>query len=97
MTIDDNIRDEKLQYDMNREAVKISALLSGKIDKYEYLTGEEILPYDQRRVIEQAKFPYSSLGKALEKQAKTIEEEAKIRSKQLKIRENNWLNLMHLS
>ena len=73
MTINDNIRDEKLQYDMNREAVKISALLSGKIDKYEYLTGEEILPYDQRRVIEQAKFPYSSLGKALEKQAKTID------------------------
>ena len=42
MTIDDAVRDEKLQHDINREAAKISALLSGKIDKYEYLTGEEI-------------------------------------------------------
>ena len=41
MTIDDNIRDEKLLYDINREAVKTSALSSGKIDKYEYLTGEK--------------------------------------------------------
>ena len=41
MTIDDQIRDEKLQYDINREAAEISALLSGKIDKYEYLTGEK--------------------------------------------------------
>ena len=44
MLIDDNIRDEKLQYDINRKATKISALLSGKIDEYEYLTGKEILP-----------------------------------------------------
>ena len=58
MAIDDKIRDEKLQYDINREAAKISALSSGKIDKYEYLTGEEILPSDQRRVIEQAKFTH---------------------------------------
>ena len=58
MEIDDQIRDEKLQYVINREAVKISALSSGKIDKYEYLTGEEILSSDQRRVIEQAKFTY---------------------------------------
>ena len=65
--IDDKIRDEKLQYDINREAAKISALSSGKIDKYEYLTGEEILPSDQRRVIEQAKFTYSPSVKALEK------------------------------
>ena len=72
MTIDDKIRDEKLQYDINREAAKISALSSGKIDKYEYLTGEEILPPDQRRVIEQAKFTYSPLGKALEKQIKQL-------------------------
>ena len=67
MTIDDKIRDEKLQYDINREAVKISALSSGKIDKYEYLTDKEILPLDQRRVIEQVKFIYSPLRKALEK------------------------------
>ena len=52
MTIDDKIRDEKLQYDINREAAKISALLSGKSDKYQYLASEEILPPKQRRVIE---------------------------------------------
>ena len=67
MKTDDKIRDEKLQYDINREAAKISALSSGKIDKYEYLTGEEILPSDQRRVIEQAKFTYSPLGKTFDK------------------------------
>ena len=79
MTTDDKTRDEKLQYDINREAAKISALSSGKIDKYEYLTGEEILPSDQRRVIEQAKLTYSLLGKALEKQQqkKTIEDPGK--------------------
>ena len=49
------------------------ALSSGKIDKYEYLAGEEILPFDQRRVVKQVKFPYSPLGKAFEKQIKTIE------------------------
>ena len=48
MTIEDQIRDEKLQYDINREAAKISALSSGMIDKYEYLTGEEILPFNQQ-------------------------------------------------
>ena len=77
MAIDDKIRDEILQYDINREAAKISALSSEKIDKYEYLTGEEILPSDQRRVIEQAKFTYSPLRKALEKQTKTIEDQGK--------------------
>ena len=58
-----------------KQAVKISALSSGKTDKYEYLTGGEILPPDQRRVIEQIKFAYSPLGKAFEKQTKTIEEQ----------------------
>ena len=48
MTTEREIRDEKLQYDINREAVKISALSSGKTDKYEYLTGEEIVPFNQR-------------------------------------------------
>ena len=46
MTVDDESRNEKLQYDINREAAKISALPSGKIDKYEYLTGEKILTSD---------------------------------------------------
>ena len=77
MTIEDQIKDEKLQYDINREAAKISALSSGKIDKYEYLTGEEILPSNQQQIIQQAKFDYSPLGKALEKQIKTIEDQGK--------------------
>ena len=57
------------------EAAKISALPSGKIHKYEYLTDEEILPSDQQQIIEQAKFTYSLLGKAFEKQIKTIEDQ----------------------
>ena len=77
MTIEDQIKDEKLQYDINREAAKISALSSGKIDKYEYLTGQEILPSNQQQIIEQAKFTYSPLGKAFEKQTKTIEDQGK--------------------
>ena len=73
MTIDDKIRDEKLQFVINREAAKIFALSSGKIDKCEYLTDEEILPSNQRQILEQAKFAYSPLGKAFEKQTKMIE------------------------
>ena len=68
MAIDDQIRYEKLKYDINREAGKISALSSGKTDKHEYLTGEEILPSNQRQITEQAKFAYSPLRKFLEKQ-----------------------------
>ena len=49
MAIEDQIRNEKLQYDVDREAAKISVLSSGKIDKYEYLTGEEILPSNQKK------------------------------------------------
>ena len=72
MTIEDQIRDEKLQYNINTEASKISALRSSKIDKYEYLTGVEMLPSNQQQEIEQVKFTYSPLGKAFEKQTKTI-------------------------
>ena len=75
MTIDDQIKDEKLQYDINREAAKISALSSGKIIKYEYLTGEEILPSNQKPIIEKIKFINSALAKTFEKE------------KQLKIKE----------
>ena len=75
MTIEDQIKDEKLQYNINREAAKISALSSGKIDKYQYLTGEEILPSNHQQIIQQAKFTYSPLGKAFEKQIKTIEDQ----------------------
>ena len=67
MTIEDQIRDEKLQYHINREAAKISVLSSDKIDTYEYLTGAEILPSNQQQIIEQAKFTYSPLGKAFGK------------------------------
>ena len=66
--IDDQIKDEKWQYNINREASKISALSSCKIDKYEYLTGDGILPSNQKQIIGQAKFTYSALGKAFEKQ-----------------------------
>ena len=72
MTIDDRIRNEKLQYDINKEAAKISALSSGKLHKYEYHTGEDMLPSNQQQIIEQTKFPYSPLAKALDKQIKTI-------------------------
>ena len=77
MTLDDKVRVEKLQYGINREAAKIWKLSSGKSDKDEYLTGDKILPLDERRVIDQAKFPYSHWGKAFEKQTKMIEERRK--------------------
>ena len=77
MTIDDKIKDKKLQYNINREAANISALSAGKVNKYEYLTGEEVLPSDQGRTIEQANFTYYPLGNAFEKQ------------KQLKIKGKN--------
>ena len=77
MTIDDQIRDEKLKYNIIRDAAKISAWSSNKIGKYEYLTGEEILPFNQKQIIKQAKFTYSPLGKAFEKQIKTIEDQEK--------------------
>ena len=86
MTIEDQIKDEQLQYDINRETAKISALSSGKIDKYEYLTGEGILPSNQQQIIEQAKFTYSPLGKAFEKQTKTIEDKGE---KQIKAIQDN--------
>ena len=67
MKIDDKITDKKY--------ISILALSSGKIDKFESLTGEETLPSNQSRIIEQAKFAYSPLGKAFEKQIKTIEDQ----------------------
>ena len=79
MTIEDKVRNEnlQLQYDINREAGNIVALSSGKIHKYEYLTGEEILPSSQSRMIEQAKFTCSSPEKAFEKRIKAIEDNGK--------------------
>ena len=71
MIIDDKIRDEKLQYDINSEAAKISVSSSRKIDNYEFFTGEAILLSNWRQITEEAKFAYSSLGKVLEKNRKT--------------------------
>ena len=88
MTIDDQIRDEKLQYDINREAAKISALSSKKFNKYEYLTGE-ILPSNRQQIIEQAKFTYFLLGKAFEKQIKIIEDHRKKQVEALKDLKDN--------
>ena len=90
MTIEDQIKDEKLQYDINREAAKILALSSGKLDKYEYLTGEEILPSNQQQIIQQAKFTYPPLGKAFEKQTKTIKDQGE---KQTKAIQDNQVNI----
>ena len=79
ITNDDNdqIKDEKLQYNINREAAKISALSSGKLHKYEYLTGKDILPSTHQQIIEQTKFTYSPLGKIFDKKIKTTEDQGK--------------------
>ena len=92
MTINDQIIDEKLQYDINQEAAKISALSSGKIHKYEYLTGEDILPSNLQQIIDQAKFTYSTLGKIFEKQIKTIEDQSKKQTDALKAVESGSNN-----
>ena len=65
MTNDGQIKYEKLQYDINREAAKVSVLSSGKFNKYEYLTGEEILPSNKQQIIEQAKFENLKFEKLL--------------------------------
>ena len=77
MTINDQIKDEKLQYDINREAGRMSGLSSGKRHKYQYLTGEDILPSTNQQITEQARFTYSTLGKAFDKQIKTIKDQVK--------------------
>ena len=84
MTINDQIRDEKLQYDIKREAAKISALSSGKTQKYEYLIDEDILPSNQQQIIEQTKFTYSPLGKAFKKE-KAIKYQGKKQVEALKV------------
>ena len=82
MAINDQIRDGKIQDDINRKVTEISALSSGKIDKYQYLTGEETILSNQQQILEEAKFTYSPLEKAFEKQIK-----------QLEIKEKNKLRL----
>ena len=83
------IRDEKLQYHINTEAAKISALSLGKSDKYKYFTGKEILPPDQSRIIEQAKFTYPPLGKALKNKQNQLMTQLKKKQKQPKIDQYN--------
>ena len=85
MTINDQISEEKIQHVINREAAKISALSSGKIHRYEYLTREDIWPSNRQQITEQAKFTYSPLEKAFEKQIKIIEDQGK---KQVKVLED---------
>ena len=85
MTTDDQIRDEKLQFNINREAAKISSLSSGKINKYKYLTGEEILPSNQKQIIQQAKLLILFLVKLLKNKQKQLKIKEKNKSKQLKI------------
>ena len=87
MTIDDQIKGEKLQYEVNREAAKISALSSGEFNKYEYFTGEEILPSNKQQII----YAYSPLGKAFEKQIKTIEDQGE---KEIKAIQDNRKQLI---
>ena len=81
---------KKVKYDIDREVAKILVISSEKIDKYEYLTDEEILPSDQSRIIEQGKFAHSSLGKTFEKQIKVIENKQgnKLKLRVLKLEEN---------
>ena len=85
MTIDDQIRYETLQYDIDTEAAKVSALSSNKFNKYQYLTGEEIIPSNQKQMIQQGKFTQFPLGKTFEKEIKTIEDQLE---KQIKATQN---------
>ena len=82
-----NIRDEKLQYGIDRKAAEILAKSSGKLHKYKYLTGEDTLPSNQQQIIEETKFSYSRLGKGFEKQTKTIKDQGKKQIDALKVLE----------
>ena len=85
MAVDSKIGDEKLQYDIDREAAKISALSSGKIDKCKYLTGQKVLCSNQRQVIEQAKFTNSPFGKAFKKQTRIIVEQGREQNEAIEV------------
>ena len=93
MTINKKFKGVKLQCDIDRKAAKMSVLSSGKIDKYEYLTAEKVLPSGRYQLIQQAKFTYLPLGKAFEKQINTIKEHE---DKQINaiMNQNRQLNLL---
>ena len=95
MTIDDQIKDEKLQYDINREAAKILAWSSVKIDNYEYVIGKEILHSNQKQIKEQAKFTYSPLAKAFEKKKKSNRISRRKTNKSDSKPNTNWINKKH--
>ena len=98
MATDDKIRDDTLQYGINRKAAKISALSSGKINKYEDLTGEEILPFNQIQMIEQTKFTYSSPKNAFKKQRKIIANQGEKQTEALESSNfSNKINEMKIS
>ena len=88
MAIDNKIKDEKLYYDINREAAQILAL-PANIYMDQFLTGEEILLPDQRRVIKQSMFAHSSLNKAFGKQIKRLKIKEKNKKRRLKSMGNN--------
>ena len=93
MLIDDKIKNENYSTILTEKQQKYHALSSGRADKYEYLTGEEILPSDQSRTIEQAKFRYSPLGKAFDKEIKTIEKQGKKQVEALEVLKPNTKKL----
>ena len=82
------------KYNINREAEKISALSSGKIDNYEFLTGEELLLFDQSQITEQAKFIYSPLAKALYRQTKAIQNQGKKQVEALRLLKTDQQSLI---
>ena len=82
---------------INRKAPKISALSSCKIDKYEYLTGKQVLPSNQQQIIQQAKFTYSPLGKAFQKLTKAIEDQGEKQVEALKDLKNHQKQLVNIN
>ena len=86
----------KAQYDLDREAAKISALSSGKLEKYEYLTGEDL--GFQPDVIQKVKLEYSPLGKVFNKGLDESDKNKGFlkRPKILKAKMNNNLNQLNI-
>ena len=87
------ITDEKLEYNINRKATKISPLPAGKIDRNEYLPDEQILLSDQKQIIKKAKFTYFHLRKAFQKQIKAIENQGKKQVEALEVLKPNTQKL----
>ena len=83
--LDNKIKANQAQYDLDRDSSKISALSSGELKKYEYLTGED-LGY-KPRVLEKIKFQYSPLGEALKNNGESKAEKVVKKTKRI----NNFL------